>query len=186
MKVITLSDSEFYEKCLELQRLVQADFAPDIILGIATGGMLVARNMFKDVEHKTVDCGRPSTRLKKKESSLFKFIRLMPESVRNFLRICEAKILKARSSRWNPLPEVSLPDEKSFDGKAVLVVDDAVDSGRTLRAVMKALQTKTNAARIMTAVITVTQSENASLVDYSLFSNILIRFPWSMDYRKKK
>ena len=65
-------------------------------------------------------------------------------------------------------------------------VDDAIDSGVTIRVVCDALQERYGMdAVIKTAVVTVTT--DAPLLDadfYCYHDHTLVRFPWSMDYKR--
>ena len=67
----------------------------------------------------------------------------------------------------------------------ILIVDDACDSGSTLRAVMDAVR-KISPERVVikTAVITTTTYRPVVSPDFSLYRNrTLIRFPWSKDMK---
>ncbi|MBC7799187.1 MAG: hypothetical protein H7Z10_01075, partial [Gemmatimonadaceae bacterium] len=65
---------------------------------------------------------------------------------------------------------------------AVLIVDDAVDSGATLAAVLAEVRRLAPpGARIETAAITVTTAAPIATPDHALFNRQLCRFPWSMD-----
>jgi hypoxanthine phosphoribosyltransferase len=64
----------------------------------------------------------------------------------------------------------------------VLVVDDAVDSGATLIAVLDAVYKAAGSSKVRSAAITVTTENPMVMPDYYLYHDeTLIRFPWSID-----
>ncbi|WP_336367060.1 phosphoribosyltransferase family protein [Marinobacter sp. C2H3] len=63
----------------------------------------------------------------------------------------------------------------------ILIVDDAVDTGTTVLSVKRSIQRINAAAEIRVAVITVTMKASRSIADYYLYSEQLVRFPWSVD-----
>lgn len=68
------------------------------------------------------------------------------------------------------------------DAQNILIVDDAVDSGATLLAVVEAVRIDMPGAEVRSAVITQTTPSPVITPDYTLYNNrTLIRFPWSMD-----
>lgn len=171
MKVVTLNQEQFVEACRDLEAMA-ASYCPDLIIGIASGGVSVAKQMFAGVPHVTVNCRRSSTHDKERCAWVFALIRRLPLFVRNWLRVAEAKFLSRRAKSTDPL----LADDISW-ARHILVVDDAVDSGTTMAAVCELLHGKDYA----TAVITVTTAVPKIVPDFVLFRNTLIRFPWSKD-----
>lgn len=66
--------------------------------------------------------------------------------------------------------------------KCVLIVDDAVDSGATLKAVVDKFKTVFPDKEIKTAAITVTGKKVMYYPDFCVYNNgTLIRTPWSID-----
>lgn len=182
MRVITLNESDFEDKCLRLQEAVAARFAPDLVVGIATGGLHVARYMFVDIPHVSVSRQRPSTRRKPRG-----IMASLPYCVTNVLRMLESAILSCRRPVEVAPPVIDSGDIAMISGaRNILVVDDAVDSGATLAAVCAAVRASAREdARIMTAVVTVTTSRPLLRPDFCIFDNrTLVRFPWSKDFHK--
>jgi hypoxanthine phosphoribosyltransferase len=180
MKVKTLDTELFVEHCRLLESAVRRDFVPDVVVCIARGGVYVGAEMFDKTPHIIVTCQRSTTEDKENASPLlWNIIRSMPLCVRDAMRIIEARWLTAKEFE---IPELPLIDV----GKArrILVVDDAVDSGATLRAVVNAIyQTD---VEVRTAAITVTRRDAFIRPDYCIYDNqTLVRFPWSKDMRKK-
>lgn len=175
--VLTLSPQKLTEACTRLEAVISADgVVPDAILTIASGGDFVGGMMFNNIPHFSTKAQRPSTKYK---GSLVKAIlKIIPYSIKNRLRIIEAKKLKGARKT---ISKVNLPP-LPYEG-TLLIIDDAVDSGITLKAVSDTVAEYYPDLSIKTAVITVTTQKPVIHPDYSLFRNsTLIRFPWSADY----
>ncbi len=185
MKVVTLNDRDFNTACGVLEKLVSRDFVPDLVVGIASGGEFVASLLFEDVAHSSVSMHRPSTADKEDASIIFRVLRRSPRFVSDALRIAEACVLRVTSLWRRPQPAVLTPAAREAVEKAgkVLVVDDAIDSGTTMRSVLEAIGNVPGDREVRTAVITQTTRRPRVKPDYAMFrEGVLIRFPWSKDF----
>lgn len=177
MRVLTLNNTEFTEACRLLEERCRP-FDPDLVIGIATGGAVIAEKMFTSVRHITVTARRPSSSGKDRVTPLMNVVRRLPVPVKNLMRMAESRILSFK----RPVPPELAPIETG-DAKRILVVDDAVDSGATLYGVLSAIETD---GSVKSAVMTVTTSKPLVYPDFSIYHNhTLIRFPWSMDNRPR-
>lgn len=198
MQVITLTSDKFERECGRLAMLVAGNHpkAFDAAVAIRTGGVWVADSMSRAL-HKgyfgemiDVTLQRPST--KKKEGLIDKLLPHLPIPVLDLMRMAEAQALNIshRISKTAPLPEVTIPNRLAAilserEAPEILIIDDAVDSGVTLAAVRRAIASTNPAAKVKSAVITVTTDHPRLRPDFSLYSNhTLIRFPWSKDFRR--
>lgn len=191
-RVITLDRLEFRIACMELLRLAIADFRPNLIVGIPSGGMHVASAMLEAAPHLpvcAVTSRRPSTR-HKTGAGIKTLVRVLPRAVQDQLRVMEHSLLAGRSSQ--PAGQTRELDQEELarlqatlqglgTAPAILVVDDAVDSGATLAAVMDAVTgLAPPTAVIRSAAITQTTDRPLRAPDYALYDQ-LCRFPWSLD-----
>lgn len=181
MKVITLDNITFDKTCKELEQTA-GSFAPDLVIGIKTGGEYVAERMFSEAAHVAVLLQRPSSKLKK--NSIFKILRMLPTPVLNQMRMIESELLRLRNTKT--IEHFKLPEnvQQILHGKErILIVDDSIDSGSTMKQVRDAVRRVTpETAKIKTAVITVTTRNPILQPDFCIYNNrILIRFPWSKD-----
>lgn len=180
MKVVTIGNEEFPAVCGQLQS-ESAVFEPDLIVGITYGGARVAELMFENVEHCEVTCRRRSSEHKDRAGLLFSVIKRLPLGCRNMLRIAEARFLRSRS-RSTVVALAPKATSAISQAKRVLVVDDAVDSGTTLKAVLDAISNIPGKRVVATAAVTVTTSKPVVMPDFCLYNNsTLIRFPWAKD-----
>ena len=66
----------------------------------------------------------------------------------------------------------------------ILIVDDAIDSGRTMKRVVDAIRSVAADKKLAIAVITVTKPQPLVRADYKLYDGgVLVRFPWSKDFK---
>ena len=78
--------------------------------------------------------------------------------------------------------ELYLPENLQLDNyHKILIVDDAVDSGYTLKNVVDKLEKNNSSAKIYSLAVVVTDKNAVKIPDYYLYSDVLIRFPWSLD-----
>lgn len=197
MKVITLDRDGLARASKELTEVVLASgFRPTHLLAIANGGVHVAREM---ANHLSLD-GAPVVVPARRRSSEWKrgfhataLLRRLPYFITDRLRILEAQVLGQRrkpgtSDLFEPLPrEVSeiLCSIRSPAPIRLLVVDDAVDSGRTLRRIVDGLRcAQDSGGEMRTAVITVTGTHPLIQPDFHLYDGVICRFPWSYDFRQ--
>ena len=67
--------------------------------------------------------------------------------------------------------------------KSILIIDDAIDSGKTMFVVNENIKRRFPKAKIKIAVISWTLNESIIKPDFYLYKNILVRFPWSLDFK---
>jgi hypoxanthine phosphoribosyltransferase len=181
MRVLTLNNSSFLQHCRRLEALA-TDYAPDLVVTIATGGDIVGSNIFDRVPHVSVRCQRVTTKARAKMGFIDKIIKILPKGVNNLLRMVEAKCLSLTKPSQHSLTLSTKQQQKLGDAEKILIVDDAVDSGATLSTVIEAIERLPGKRNLRTAVITVTTSSPLVMPDFFIYNNhTLIRFPWSAD-----
>ena len=193
-RVRTLDRSAFNAACSLLMQYVLQDCRPDLLIGIRTGGLVVAEAMASSVPDAApvmaLTSRRASTGAKSRLPWLPVLLKQLPEPVVDGLRVVEHRVLTPRR-RARPQGQHVDPAEieqirqhlTGLDRPGVaVVVDDAVDSGVTLAAVLAALRAVCPAAvKFRSAVITVTAESPLAEPDYALYRGDLCRFPWSFD-----
>ncbi len=179
-KVVTLDKEAFKDVCARLEAECIRPWAPDVVLGIESGGRNVAELLFPAVPHCYVPLQRPSTR--GKGGVVKRILRSLPRCVADRLRVAESLWLSKFPPARQPFTG-ALPPALPAAGR-ILVVDDAVDSGNTLLSVVEAVNKSCPDAEIATAVVVVTTDTPVIIPDYYMFNNQLIRFPWSADAKE--
>lgn len=177
--VITLDDAGLRDDCSRLEAKVRvAGFDPDVVLAIANGGVYVADCMFDGVLHASTRLQRPGTRAK--NGFIGKIVTCLPRFITDFMRIAESRLLSMLPRRKVAASEVVLPELGNC--KNILVVDDAIDSGVTMAAVLEAIAATYGAVCVCSAVLTVTTRRPVVRPDFVLYDDLtLIRFTWSSD-----
>lgn len=173
-------------------RRVEAQYAPDLLVGIRTGGLVVAEAMaraaVRPVTVLPLTSRRASTGTKARFGLLRTTATRLPRPVLDRLRVLEHRLLTGRRKARVALQPFDHHEAATIGahiaavaGSRVLVVDDAVDSGVTLATVLGLLRETTGAAKIRSAVITVTLDDPRVEPDFALYRGVLCRFPWSFD-----
>lgn len=197
MRVKTLLGDNFTQSCQLLGENVRKDFLPDFIIGVLTGGGYVGKEISKKLseysKHQYIEIRVQRKDTKKKENGIRHVIlQNLPIFLLNWLRMLEMIVEDLKARKNNPKREgkVELPndiDQLLKSGKHnVLIVDDAIDTGATLKLIKETLEVKYPLTDTRIAVITVTSNHPLIDADYCLFHDrTLVRFPWSNDVKKK-
>lgn len=200
MQVVTLTPEGLNTHTARLADAVIAD-APtrfDAIVAVMRGGSIVCDNFLRHFPRSLyaarydVALQRPSTKQMKK--GLGKILRRLPYPLLDAMRKVEAKMLSLRRKINGPhvIPEIEMPDGLAAaltqnHQPELLLIDDAIDSGDTLYAIVATLRKTNPETRITVAVITETTDNPRIRANHILYrNNTLIRFPWSDDYKTPK
>ncbi|MBJ9293201.1 hypothetical protein GHT40_02695 [Citrobacter werkmanii] len=188
MKVITI---DFNSACVELAEKVKESYQPEVIVGIATGGLFVAQILSEqmNIPLVVVKKQRPMTKIKNK-IRLDLFLKKLPYVVSNVLRVLETKFNECRFEKNKS--NISYSDisvewiEGSFTSLSsfnkILIVDDSIDSGKTLYLVKQFIKMNLDdKVEIKMAVLNQTFKNPLINPDFLLDKNVIYRFPWSKD-----
>ncbi len=191
MQVKTFNDAGLHRAARELNALVFRDFVPDIMIGIRTGGFVVAEIMAREAAHKPLLLAISKQRASTKQKSAIKdILRHLPYFITNILRVVEHYILNSKPAKepenFTPNAEelAALQSILRLRGNAkILIIDDAVDSGATMKAVRDLVRREAGAgATVKTAAVTVTTKTPLIQPDYALYHHVLCRFYWAFDF----
>ncbi|NOY47171.1 MAG: phosphoribosyltransferase [Chlorobi bacterium] len=193
MKIITLNKEDFFAKCKEL--IDKIDGKPDVVIGVLNGGGYIVDAIKKERVYETVKFEQIKHQRDgelKKENLIFKILlKFMPYAVLDRLRIYESKNAKQSINTLNmiELSKKKLDFKLSITSKEliknILIIDDAIDTGKTMYIIKNNLIKMFPDINIKIAVISWTIENSIIAPDYYLFKNILLRFPWSKDYKGK-
>lgn len=160
-----------------------------LIIGVASGGLPIACSVYENykavsdkVDYHELKCQRPSTTSKEKKLfniDLSYILKKIPKPILNQLRVIEHSFL---SKKRNSQREIIYKSKLIFSNyDLILVIDDAVDSGYSLKYVVDFIESKAPESKVISSVYVTTQSDPIYSADYSHLNNVLIRFPWSKD-----
>lgn len=188
-----LDPPRFAAACASLMHQVLDSYRPDLLVGIRTGGLVVAEAMARSVTEPVsvlpLTCRRAATGVKARLKVLPRILTAMPRPVVNRLRWLEHRMLTGRRQGARKPQQID-HGEAAIIGRhllatnvrRILVVDDAVDSGVTLATVLQLLrQACPPDTEFRTAVVTVTMEQPLVEPDFLLYRGVLCRFPWSFD-----
>lgn len=192
MKVINFDQNLFETFLKEKLNLFLVEDASCLVIGIKEGGVPLAEfvveylktTTFDKVDLEVVKCQRPSTKRKKNNQFIKKILKkvfkITPQLILNGIRIIEHNLLmKQKNNLDRNIVFTSKLNLREYD--KIIVVDDAVDSGYTLKNVIAKLEESYSNKKIYSLSVVVTDKKAIMLPDYYLYSDVLIRFPWSLD-----
>lgn len=155
-------------------------FNPDLIVYIETGARLLAWELCREfgIGAVAVEARRRGHGLKQRLAGI---IARLPAAVTSALRRMEERSgIHGATGR-----SVVFPATVSFSNRAILLVDDAADTGVTIAVVKAGLVRRgADASDVRTAVLTATTPAARAQVDYFLREQNS-RLPWSADSRER-
>lgn len=198
MKVINSIGVTFTEHCNALaDKVIATGFHPDVVVGILTGGAFVARIMAERFKNAGLEFAYAETKLqrystiKKEQLGVKRHLRKLPRWVCDFLRNVEVyfREIKFYGRRGKPVGAASLSEQVRsvlLDGAKVLIVDDTIDTGVTIKAIKQGVLAKYPHSDVRLAALTITHHKPEAWPEYHVYNRVLLRFPWSYDAENGK
>jgi len=195
MKVITLDDNDFDQACSELaDRLIDRG-QYDVVVGVRTGGAVVAGKIYEKLlragstsKYFEAGAARGTTRAKKKVG-VTAVVRRLPKVFQDALRNMEHFFVSLTTRfSFEQQRSVCIDDDlREYLGVSgdsrVCLIDDAIDSGATVRSIIDEIRKTAPEVEITVAVLVVTLHKPVVHPDVSVFNGVLVRFPWAIDFR---
>lgn len=179
MKTICLADlAATAERLVEQVR--QDGFNPDIVVYVERAGrlpgMLIAELLNKPAIG--ISASRTGSEFKDRFSAI---LRRLPRWAVNCLRYCE---VRTRVHRHLAQRSIDIHGDL-HEAKTILLVDDSVDTGYSINAIIVLLAQK-GISRNMIRVAAITTASMRHLQpiivpDYYIYQDEIVRFPWSVD-----
>lgn len=201
MKVLTFLGEDFDNLCFKLADMViNMNFTPDIVIGVLTGGGCIGqrsmiefrkKNIQHNIHYTEVKIQRPST-IKKKDHNLKTWLVKLPVCLLNTLRVLEVYYYEIKVRFVKPNRQGVIALDKTTDdllkvgGKKVLIIDDCIDTGFTLKIIKDYLMLNYPGNDFRVAVATVSHHFPVIHADYQLYDRTLIRFPWANDVKENE
>ena len=195
MNVITLNKPEFESACDALAVKIAETGDVKALIGVRTGGATVAKLVFnylqqqgKKLEYYEAGAARYATAAKNSHGikNAFKFI---PVVFLDWLRIAEHYIVNLRMKLSEDAERSVCLDDRlvdylnSLEDGRLFIIDDAIDSGATVKVLRDEIKLIKPGLEVKVAVLVVTQKKPLVTPDVCIYRNVLLRFPWSSDFK---
>jgi hypoxanthine phosphoribosyltransferase len=185
MNCVELSIKSLEEHCNNWAITIGKTVKPDAVVYIAKAGYLIGKifSLYFNCPLYGINTERFGNQKKAFLAPIFKYC---PQKLRNYLIWLE---LKTNIHNHNSKREIIFLDEPCFYIKKgdVLVVDDSVDTGNSLKSVVDVIQNKNPNFVIHTAGLNVwDKSESLIHTDFALYRNTIIKSPMSKDSKEYK
>jgi hypothetical protein len=191
MKVIDITYSDldhFYDVVTEtLFSHVKKDEMIAVV-GIANSGLELSSGVFKRLQNTGysnamdygVRCKRPHSSLTDTIGTIYRILPI-PNFVSNSLRNLEHQILGKFRPKQRIVEFLNHSDTKISKCDHILIIDDAVDSGYSMKAVFEEIKKLNSHAKIDLAAYAITQQN--PMVEPAVYQcrDVIVRFPWAMD-----
>jgi hypoxanthine phosphoribosyltransferase len=166
---------------------------PNLVIGIRRGGVWV-RDAMKAALPENIVFGEIGLQRSgtAKKNQLNKVLKSLPQWLCNLLRMSEAcarrikhaccrpKLYPHESLSFDPVSEALLQSAP----QQIWIVDDAVDSGKSMASIQAKLQTYPQTHKLLYITLTVTEKRPLLMPDVYLYNEgVLLRFPWSNDLK---
>lgn len=164
---------------------IKKEYPVDLIIYVARAGLPIAVYMNEVFATKMlgIDAHRKGNALKSKMGPL---VRHCPRFVRDLLITLELKTKVHKRNTERKIEFHKLIDVMDTSGyKNILIIDDSVDTGNSMKLVCEAVKEKFTDARIKTYSLNVWEdSIQVFKTDYSTYENTVIRAPMSKDSKE--
>lgn len=186
MELLELSKSKLHEENVKLFEKIKNDYDYDLVIFIAKGSYLIGKDLadLKRVPLLEIFATRKGGKLKKIISP---FLKIIPKKIKNRLRKKEMNSnYHEKNSERNISFNVNIW-KKYIDCKNILLVDDSVDTGYSIKSTVDAIQIFFPNSNIKVATLNVFEkSKKIVYTDFYLYSEKMLLGPWSNDSKENK
>ncbi len=189
--VLTLSKAQFSEACISLGKKIIKIGEPDLVVVVPRAGIFIWNELsiqpdFIGVKAVQLRTQRPFTKHKGKRVVKWILTRL-PRKANNFLRHLETTARELKYLFSTSIESRAIDCNKEtlnaiIAAEKIVVIDDAIDSGVSIKSIIDFISLNNPLAAVHVAVITTTFRNPAVSADVSLYDRTIIRFPWAEDY----
>jgi len=156
--------------------IISSNFNPDGIVYIERAGKLIGEPLAAKLRIRAlgIKANRSGGELKR---TLSKYLFFIPKPIIQKIKYLE---LKSNFNGLNKNRNIVFND--NLNGfKRIIVVDDAIDSGETVKKVIEHINSIDSEVTIKIAVITTTTKKPVINPDFFVYENTICNFPWSID-----
>lgn len=186
MNYLKLFIRDLPKETKKLYDKVKEEYDFDLVVFISKGAFLIGQEMSR-----LGNCDLIEISAKRKGNGLKKLLKpilsLLPEKLIKLLR---EKEMKSNYHDQDPERDVFFNQEewkKHIGKKKILLVDDSVDSGITVKLCIEAIKDFFAGANLRIAVYNVFEkSKDTVNTDYYIYEDTMIQGPWSNDSKENK
>lgn len=177
IKNLTEIDKKLYNK-------IRNNYKYDIVIFVAKGAYLIGKDFadFNNCPLLEIKASRSGGRMKK---ILSPFLIIMPEKLKTYLRKKEVSSnVHSQNKKRNVEYDKNIY-KKYKNAKKILLVDDSIDTGYTIKCVMDELKNYFDKSIIK--VVSLNYFDKAKKIvepDYFLYKNTMLKGPWSNDSKE--
>lgn len=167
------------KQCADLASLIIEDgYKPDYILYIERAGKIIGQMLSKEL-----NCPYEGVWVLKEKRKFREILRPVLRFLpKNFVSILRSAQKHYRENIQSHKRDVRYAQSNKLAGFKVLIVDDAVDTGSSIKALIQFLESaNSDILAVKSAVITTVTKKPLYTPDYSLYKNKCFIFPWSVD-----
>lgn len=158
------------------------------IIGIATSGLKLSAGVHKELmklgysnaKDYGVRCKRPHSKMTDVAGKIYKSPIQIPTFISNMLRKIEHVVLyKLRPTAR--IVDFNNSENEIATSECILIVDDAIDSGHSMKSVFEKTKALAPKAGIKLAAYVITQKNPVIEPHYYQHRDVIVRFPWAAD-----
>lgn len=186
MKYLELSTEELNIRCKDWAKCISLVFRPDLIIYIARAGYIFAKPMAEifDVPLLGIGAVRSGNSIKEIVGPIFAYL---PSFFRKIIAKVEIKsgVHKKKTEREVVFHQ-KINDINCSKYRKILIVDDAVDTGYSMKKVAEMAKEKFNNADIRTACFNMSCDEKDCVmkIDYIQLQGYSVKTPFSKDSKE--
>lgn len=186
MDYISIYYEELKKQSKQWAKEIIKSYTPDLIVYVAKAGFPIALEISKEMNVNIIGVETVREKGNKLKDKVAPVVRKMPDFIRNLLIDIE---LKSGIHSKNSNRSVRLLDDVDTGlankTKKILIIDDSVDTGASIVAVITFLKNIFREADIKTAALNVWDKSRVRIeTDFALYRNIVIKAPMSKDSKE--
>lgn len=179
MNYLELSIEESKNKTYELYKEIEKKYSYDLVIFIAKGAYIIGETLsnIKQVPLLEICATRKGKKIKKMISPI---LHIFPDKFLIKLRELEMKLpYHEKNSKRNVYFDKEIYSKYKDKVKRILLVDDSIDSGNSIKETRKILEEFFYNSEIKIAVLNVMKKSNIK-PDFYIYEDTIINGPWSI------
>ncbi len=191
MKIIDIKYEDLEEFYVMLAQKLSSEFSKSThvaVIGIANSGLKLSAGVHKELiklgysnsKDYAVRCKRPHSKITDVAGKIYNSPLHIPTFISNMLRKIEHVVL----SKLRPTTRIvdfHNSENEISKSEYILIIDDAVDSGHSMKSVFEKTKSLAPNSTIKLAAYVITQKNPVIEPHFYQYRDIIVRFPWAVD-----